>query len=96
MTNKAKMVLEAMAILEERDAGTTENEWFEASRISKLLVELHPEIFGELENPVMTTSSVLTHMKRERLVERQVSTDKKFAWWRRTSKGKELVSAPES
>lgn len=88
MTDNGRRVLEAMATLEERDAAT-ENEWFEASRITKLLVEEFPKLFGSRAKPVMTTSSVLTHLKRERLVERQVSTDKMFAYWRRTTKGKE-------
>lgn len=82
MTDKARQVLAVMARLEERDA-KTENDWFEASRIAKL----YSEIFEEIST--MQVSAVLTHAKRERLVERQAATDKKFAWWRRTTKGKE-------
>lgn len=95
MTDIGRKVLECMDKLEERDAKTTENVWFEASRITKLFREL----FDDLEDkpsPVMAVSGVLTHLKRERLVERHASTDKKSAWWRRTSKGKESIRATQS
>lgn len=85
MTNKARQVIVVMARLEERD-DKTGNDWFEASRIAKLYTEIFEEI------TTMQISAILTHMKRERLVERQAATDKKFAWWRRTTKGKEVVN----
>ncbi len=94
MTDIGGKVLECMAELEERDAKTTESEWFEASRITKLFRERYDDL-EDKASPVMALSGVLTHLKRERLVERQVSTDKKFAWWRRTSKGKESISATQ-
>ena len=93
MTINGKRVIECMLELEERDAGTTENEWFEASRITKLFIKEFPNVLASRMKPVMTISGVLTHLKRERLVERQVSTDKKFAYWRVTNKGKEKFSA---
>jgi hypothetical protein len=79
-----------MEELEERDSATTENEWFEASRITKLYCERFDDL-EDKSSAVMAISGVLTHLKRERLVERHVSTDKKFAWWRRTSKGKNVL-----
>jgi DNA-binding MarR family transcriptional regulator len=42
--------------------------------------------------PVMTVSSYLTHLKREGLVERQASSDKRVAWWRITEKGEKALA----
>jgi hypothetical protein len=89
MTENGRKVLEVMVELEQKDS-KTDNQWFEASRITKHYIER----FGDLEGrakPVMTISGFLTHLKRIGLVERQVSTDKMFAWWRRTPKGKEAL-----
>lgn len=92
MTDIGRRVLECMAVLEERDADTSGNEWFEANRITKLYREKFDDL-KDKASPVMALSGVLTHLKKERLVERQAATDKKFAWWRRTSKGKEINNA---
>jgi len=91
MTDNGKKVLEVMKELEERDE-KSENEWFEAKRITKLFQEKFGEISGRAK-PVMTISGFLTHLKRENYVERQVSTDKLFAWWKLTKKGREAVDA---
>lgn len=86
MTDNGRRVLKVMLDLEKKDAAT-ENEWSEASRIAKH----YSEQFGEITT--MQASSFLTHMRRERLVERHAGADKKFAWWRLTTKGRELADA---
>lgn len=86
MTDNGRRVLKVMIDLEKRDVAT-DNAWFEASRIAKHFTAQ----FGE--TTTMQISAILTHMKIERLVERQAATDKKFAWWRMTTKGRESADA---
>lgn len=89
MTDNGRKVLEVMKELERRDSKTG-NVQFEAKRITKLFQEKFGEISGRAK-PVMTISGFLTHLKRENCVERQASSDKLFAWWKLTPKGREAV-----
>lgn len=89
MTDNGRRVLNIMFELEQKDAGS-DNTWFEASRIAKHFREKFPQM-GIVTT--MTISAILTHMKREHLVERHAGSDKKFAWWRMTTKGREAADA---
>lgn len=89
MTDSGRRVINVMMELEKRDVAT-DNAWFEASRIAKLYRETFPDL-GIVTT--MSISAILTHMRREKLVERHAGPDKKFAWWRLTTKGRELADA---
>lgn len=88
MTNNGRRVLTIMFELEKKDVDT-ENTWFEASRIAKHFGDRYPQ----MHPTTMQISAFLTHMKSERLVERHAGPDKKFAWWRLTTKGREAVDS---
>lgn len=89
MTENGRKVLETIIELEKRDK-KSDNEWFEAKRITKIYQELFGELAGRAK-PVMTVSGFLTHLKRLGYVERQETTDKMFAYWRITKKGRKAL-----
>lgn len=75
-----KILLKLTEAAEEKD----KEAWFTASQITK-------KFRLKRAKPVMTISSYLTHLKREGLVERKASSDKKQAWWSLTKKGRKQI-----